>query len=283
MIGGFNCATARPRVFIGSSVASRKYAYEIKESLPSAQFEPVVWNEDDVFPASDYPLPSLLEQTELCDLAIFVMSTDDVTERNGKVTFTTRDNVVFESGLFWGALGRENTFLLVLSDRDLHIPTDLLGLTQLRVEHSPTVNVEDGIREACSRLSARYLSPPNTELSTRLNGFWIQKWTIPKTISKSGHYPETNESTAKVMILGKRFRAWFGVQGQAYQIAATIDRNLITGKWFGPNKAAYYGACQLIVDPTFSRIEGKWVGFRSNFVIETGPWEWVRSSPVDRA
>jgi predicted nucleotide-binding protein len=43
-----------------------------------------------------------------------------------------RDNVIFELGLFMGALTRTRTFVLAPSQVDLKIPSDLLGVTFLR-------------------------------------------------------------------------------------------------------------------------------------------------------
>src|SRR5687767_15639799 len=43
-----------------------------------------------------------------------------------------RDNVVFEAGLFGGALGMRRTF--ILHARDSKLPSDLLGLTSVRYD-----------------------------------------------------------------------------------------------------------------------------------------------------
>ena len=41
------------------------------------------------------------------------------------------------SGPFLGALGRENSFLLRTGEETFHVPTDLLGLTELRLGPDP--------------------------------------------------------------------------------------------------------------------------------------------------
>lgn len=60
----------------------------------------------------------------------------------------------------------------------------------------------------------------------------------------------------------------------------TVDRNIITGTWRERTGdegfyrgATYYGALQMLAEPTGRRIIGKWVGFGKDFDMNTGPWE----------
>ena len=60
----------------------------------------------------------------------------------------------------------------------------------------------------------------------------------------------------------------------------TVDRNIITGPWRERTGeegfyrgATYYGALQMLAEPTGRRISGKWVGFGKDFDVNTGPWE----------
>ena len=62
----------------------------------------------------------------------------------------------------------------------------------------------------------------------------------------------------------------------------TVDRNIITGTWRERTGeegfyrgATYYGALQMLAEPTGRRISGKWIGFGKDFDVNTGPWELV--------
>lgn len=73
-----------------------------------------------------------------CDFAVLVLTPDDKTTSRGKVKAAPRDNVIYELGLFTGALGRERALVVVPSAVDIKIPTDLLGVTTLRYKAAKT-------------------------------------------------------------------------------------------------------------------------------------------------
>ena len=61
---------------------------------------------------------------------MFIFSPDDIINIRGENSNITRDNVIFELGLFIGRLGKDRCYI-VMPDNcdDLRIPTDLLGIT----------------------------------------------------------------------------------------------------------------------------------------------------------
>jgi hypothetical protein len=72
---------------------------------------------------------------------VFVFAQDDWTTRGaspdaGAAEASPRDNVVFEAGLFGGALGIRRTFILHANGAKL--PSDLLGLTSIRYDPDTT-------------------------------------------------------------------------------------------------------------------------------------------------
>lgn len=125
----------RPILFIGSSKESLYIAESIRSNLECADLVVRLWT-DRVFGASQFPLIELERQIQESDFAVLVLGPDDEVVSRDKKFDAPRDNVVFELGLFMGALTHERTFMIVPDKRDVKIPTDLLGLNALRYEFS---------------------------------------------------------------------------------------------------------------------------------------------------
>ena len=109
----------------------------IQSNLDHDDFLVRLWT-DGVFGASQFPIIDLEKQVQEADFAVLVLGRDDeVISRNQK-SDAPRDNVIFELGLFMGALSHERTFMIIPRGCDIKIPTDLLGLTPLdyRLEDS---------------------------------------------------------------------------------------------------------------------------------------------------
>jgi len=122
----------KPRVFIGSSVEGLNVAYAVQQNLLH-EAEVTVWDQG-VFELSRTTMESLTKTLGDSDFAIFVFSPDDLVRIRDMTSPAVRDNVLFEFGLFIGKLGRERVFFLLPSVGDLHLPTDLLGVTPGRYE-----------------------------------------------------------------------------------------------------------------------------------------------------
>jgi Predicted nucleotide-binding protein containing TIR-like domain len=111
----------KPRIFLGSSGEQAKLLRGIARGLSEvADVEP--WT------------TTFNELSQEVDFAAFVFAQDDWTttaaSQSGQAS--PRDNVVFEAGLFGGALGIRRTFILHAHGSKL--PSDLLGLTSVRYD-----------------------------------------------------------------------------------------------------------------------------------------------------
>src|SRR5262249_12003648 len=121
----------KPRVFLGSSGKQAKLLQGITRGLEDvADVEP--WTT--TFNPGRSTLDRLVELSQEVDFAAFVFAQDDWTTTDGAESgqASPRDNVVFEAGLFGGALGIRRTFILHASGSKL--PSDLLGLTSVRYD-----------------------------------------------------------------------------------------------------------------------------------------------------
>ncbi|RWX53800.1 TIR domain-containing protein [Photobacterium chitinilyticum] len=117
----------KPRVFIGSSVESLPISDAIAENL-EFDAEVTIWR-NGTFKLSSNALDDLIEKTKAIDFAIFIFSPDDLAVMRAREKYVVRDNVVFELGLFIGAIGKSRCFIVKPRNVELHFPSDLLGIT----------------------------------------------------------------------------------------------------------------------------------------------------------
>lgn len=118
---------SKPKIFIGSSSEGLDVANAIHHNLDHFA-EVTIWTQG-VFKLSAPIITSLISSLNNFDFAIFVFSPDDITILRGDEFSTVRDNVIFEIGLFAGKIGMNRVFFLKpRNQKDLHLPSDLLGV-----------------------------------------------------------------------------------------------------------------------------------------------------------
>lgn len=116
----------KPVVFIGSSAENRKIAWELQAHLQH-DCDAVVWT-DRVFSPNSRPIENLINQTRKSDFAIMVADADDMVNSRGQNKEVARDNIIFELGLFIGALGIDRCFLVYDEAKKPNLPSDLKGI-----------------------------------------------------------------------------------------------------------------------------------------------------------
>ena len=169
---------SKPRVFIASSKEGLPVAQAINANL-DFDAVPTLWP-NGTFRLGSNSLDDLVQKSSDVDFAIFVFNPDDVATIRDESTKVVRDNVLFELGIFIGALGKSRCYIVRPRDSDMHLPTDLLGVnttsyatdredgdyssalnyacTQIRDEISRQGKVS---RELATQSAAHVPNPPN--------------------------------------------------------------------------------------------------------------------------
>ena len=96
-------------------------------------------------------LETLVKAKRQYDFAILVLTPDDLANKKGAQLFLPRDNVVFELGLFMGALGKDRTFILLKKKEQIGLRSDLAGITTAELCGNEPRPACETLRQAMNR------------------------------------------------------------------------------------------------------------------------------------
>lgn len=145
----------KPKIFIGSSFEGRLVASAINAGLQYTA-ESKVWTHG-VFNLSEATASTLMREVRESDFGVFVFSADDSANIRGKFLSVPRDNVIYELGLFSGALGPERCFFVTPMDTEIHLPSDLLGMTAGCYETVRSdQNIDSAVAPVCHKIERKF-------------------------------------------------------------------------------------------------------------------------------
>jgi Predicted nucleotide-binding protein containing TIR-like domain len=234
----------KPRIFLGSSGKQKKLLDALTRGLAEvAQVEP--WTS--VFNPGVSTLDRLVELTREVDFAAFVFAQDDWTSNPSDAATqgqaSPRDNVVFEAGLFGGALGMRRTF--ILHAKGAKLPTDLLGMTAVRY---PDALTPTDIREVNQKL--RKAIEDEGRL-TRLEGDWWQHSITVRT--------EREPSAISLLRISRGREGGLEVAGRGWQEDGTLSVrywSVASKERRDPPSVFYYWNGERPRDPNAPQLEG---------------------------
>lgn len=122
-----------PHIFIGTSSEYLKAGEELQAFIASDEIVVKLWTQG-IFSLSSSNLESLYQASQQMDYAILILGPEDKLESRDNFYLSPRDNLVFELGLFMGAIGPDRTIFIAPRDSDFKIPSDLDGITHIKVE-----------------------------------------------------------------------------------------------------------------------------------------------------
>lgn len=148
------------RIFIGSSGKHLNWSEEIALYLAELKQEPIPWFKTGSFVASGYTLENIYNIAKDVDAGLFVLAPDDELTSS---EFITRDNVIFEAGMYFGLKGKNNVALCMVDPSKTKLPSDLKGLTYIDLRSSE-YEVKKSLNEWISKTDILPTKQPNNIL-----------------------------------------------------------------------------------------------------------------------
>jgi CAP12/Pycsar effector protein, TIR domain len=232
----------KPRIFLGSSGKQVELVEAIARGLEDiADLEPWMTT----FNPGRSTLDRLVELSQEVDFAVFVFAQDDwtTTDASQSSQASPRDNVVFEAGLFGGALGIRRTFILHANDAKL--PTDLLGLTAVRYE---AANGPEEVHSISEKLQRAIETEGRRAL---VEGLW---WQLSLTIRS-----EVEPSAVSLLRISRDREGGLNVNGRAWQEDGTLSArywSVATKERRDPPSIFYFWNGERPRDPDAPQLEG---------------------------
>jgi hypothetical protein len=264
-----------PRIFIGSSTQNLSVARAMADCFLARNFRPLVWDEG-LFHQGESTFDGLLRNSKEVEFGIFIWGASDVTITAGQSIPAARDNVVFETGLFLGALGRERTFMVVDKSSSVKIPSDFAGITRAYYDGSAIGTYDiPAISPACNVIerSIRQRTIPN-HLS-RLQGNWKSRFA-------SGPFSDHPTMTDDVEI--KLTADGISLTGSSGSIAYTGEghichENQIIGEWtHPPNLSMARGVFMLYVNTIADTMYGYCTSQDAHGTTIFGKWVFAKNN-----
>ena len=257
----------KPRIFLGSSGKQAKLLQALTRGLAEvAEVEP--WTT--MFNPGVSTLDRLVELSQQVDFAAFVFAQDDWTsnapDATGQSQASPRDNVVFEAGLFGGALGMRRTF--ILHAKGAKLPTDLLGMTAVRY---PEALTPADMRAVNQRL--RKAIEDEGRL-TRLEGDW---WQHSLTLRS-----EREPSAISLLRISRDREGGLEVAGRGWQEDGTLSVrywSVASKERRDPHSIFYYWNGERPRHPNAPQLEG--TGEISLEDVDRAAGYWTTRSEID--
>jgi hypothetical protein len=230
----------RTRTFIGSSSEGLIVANAISANLIDLT-ECQVWTEGVFLPGRTF-IETLEKMLDEMDYAILVATPDDMLIQRNVESFSMRDNVLLELGLFMAKLGRTRTYLVSPSDQPIRIPSDLLGVTTVSYETfttpeqanaalaEPCGRIKQAMREAEKELSSamkRITAKRLLTLTNRIQGFLVslQSESVRALTDRAAFEKVRADSAGRIASLATEYQEdaeKMGVQGEAEQVTGCV-------------------------------------------------------------
>jgi hypothetical protein len=243
---------ANAKLFIASSESNIEIAKLVARKLEADGCgDATPWNEG-VFSLNGSILDRLLTAINEYDFAILIWGGDDVTDSKGAAMASPRDNVIFECGLFMGALTKDRVFVMVDKHARVKIPSDFSGISLAYYDGS-LLSEGDGtpaIRKACEQIALEIRRPRHSEFV----GEWRSRYA---KAADPSHGEVIDDLDVAAVPGGIRLSSKPLPETEPYTAHGRVYQNQIIGHWkHQRGQTLAEGVFVLVVNPMANAMYG---------------------------
>lgn len=266
----------KPTVFVGSSQKHLEVAEAVKRRLSHDGAEVTVWHEQVFIETRSY-LDILLQTFAKFDFSIFMWASDDITESKGLVSPSTRDNVVLETGLALGIMGREHVFIIM--EAAVKTPSDFSGIAFATYDSSLAAQEPDrAVKPACEAVRKMVFA----DRSPALSGNWKCTYRMSADRSHTQVIEDVHVVSTRGGVLISCESSPIGDPYSA--LGRLMDGNTIVGQWQNSrDKGINHGSFMLTVDPRAHHMYGYATTLTLTGATMFNSWLLARSDNADDA
>jgi predicted nucleotide-binding protein len=258
------------KLFIGSSGSSVPVGDLIAnrlERMGSAKVR--VWNEG-VFTLNQGVLDRLLDIVKEYDFAVMIWGPDDVTESMGGSSASPRDNVIFECGLFMGALGKGRVFIVCDSNVNVKVPSDFAGITLAYYDGSRVdEDGESAIRSASDKIAAEIGKPRMQEFVGEWRSRFVKNADLDRNVVVDDVYIIPSRDGILINSLASKI--------EPYRAQGRICKNQVIGEWRHKSGENFIdGTFMLVLSPRANVLYGYCTGRDENGGMIFATWVMAR-------
>ena len=236
---------SKPKIFIASSEKNIAIANAFKKQL--SQYAHVsTWKDKFRLHNNESYLETLIKLKDEFEYAIFVWAADDELMNNEESIYAPRDNVVFESGLFMGAMGTSKIFIVYDDTIPIKKPSDFLGINLIRFKRKDLKKIKvNAVKEACSLI--KYEINKQRDMFPYLQGNWRSEYevTYEKELSKAKEVVRIIPFKNGILI-----KSIINTDNDSYCAYGKITGDTIYGYWeSSENSSNEMGEFILIIKP----------------------------------
>src|SRR5215467_4566432 len=258
----------KPKIFVGASKENLLFARALANGLEECAAVKV-WNEG-VFELNRGYLESLLEAPTEYDFAAFILGSDDLTTSRDESKPSPRDNVLFESGLFMGVLGRERVFLIYDKSVELKIPSDLSGVKIASYDGMAVADLADAegrLRKSCDLVAERIRKSTFPSLAGEWRSKYIMSGDIGAPFVEEDVYITVYSDVVSFTVINNPQHDYYTASGRM------ILHNQMAGKWRNARERSdEKGLFILTIAPSATFMYGVCTGQDEGGVPVYGPW-----------